>query len=255
MTHTNSTFYLKYKKVKLILGDKYLIDGVPYYFVKSTQKGYNFKSISDRKHNNPNIYVLKKHLYPVKDRYGIIKPSIFYVPNVINITKFNINPISMENDKEYKEITIIAPEGYVIDDKNSTKNVVKFKKIEQEKPLPRQFSELDLIEGYYVNNTSNVVSFRSDSVNEFSRNVFPTREHAEASLAISQLLQLRDIYNDGWMPDSMSSRIYHISVIQSDIVRGTTDNYNKLLSFKTQEIRDIFYDVFLDLIKIAKPFL
>ena len=44
------------------------------------------------------------------------------------------------------------------------------------------------------------------------KNTLPTKELAEAMLAMCQLLYLRDIYNDGWVPDwenESASEIYN----------------------------------------------
>ena len=100
---------------------------------------------------------------------------------------------------ETKEMKIQAPEGYEIDKENSTFENIVFKKIEKE--LPKSWEDLKILNGYYVNDSSEVDIFESYTTDEYNKNVFPTKEEAEACVALAQLCQLRDRYNDGWKPD------------------------------------------------------
>ena len=89
-----------------------------------------------------------------------------------------------------KNLKIQVPEGYEIDKENSTFDEIVFKKIEDN--LPKSWEELKIVGGYYVSGSSNIVYF--DGVNDINKNLFPTKEEAEACLALAQLCQLRDIY-------------------------------------------------------------
>ena len=156
---------------------------------------------------------------------------------------------------ENKELKIQVPEGYEIDTENSTFEKIVFKKVEKE--LPKSWEDLKEIEGFYVDNYSEVTVFEYYFNAEENKNVFPTKEEAEACIALSQLCQLRDRYNDGWKPDWNNGKEYKYSIV---INHGrpfveTYFNVQKVLSFKTEELRDKFLENFRDLIEIAKPLL
>lgn len=87
------------------------------------------------------------------------------------------------------------------------------------------------------------------------RNYLPDRATAEAVLALCQLIQLRDCYNDNWMPDWNNYKQdkhtieFHGDEIFCDmVVRNTA-----ILSFKTEDLRDQFLENFGDLIEKLKP--
>ena len=156
---------------------------------------------------------------------------------------------------ETKEMKIQAPEGYEIDKENSTFENIVFKKIEKE--LPKSWEDLKILNGYYVNDSSEVDIFESYTTDEYNKNVFPTKEEAEVCVALAQLCQLRDRYNDGWKPDweDYNETKYCIEFCQGRIETVDRVNCHKILTFKTEELRDKFLENFRDLIKIAKPLL
>ena len=156
---------------------------------------------------------------------------------------------------ETKEMKIQAPEGYEIDRENSTFEKIVFKKVERE--LPKKWEDLMGVSGFYVDSHSKVNVFRGCFAKEETKNIFPTKEEAKACLALAQLCQLRDKYNDGWKPDWNNGKEYKYSIV---INTGrpfveTYFNVQKVLSFKTEELRDKFLENFKDLIEIAKPLL
>ena len=156
---------------------------------------------------------------------------------------------------ETKEMKIQAPEGYEIDKENSTFENIVFKKIEKE--LPKSWEDLKILNGYYVNDSSEVDIFESYTTDEYNKNVFLTKEEAEACVALAQLCQLRERYNDGWKPDweDYNETKYCIEFCQGRIETVDRVNCHKILTFKTEELRDKFLENFRDLIKIAKPLL
>ena len=88
------------------------------------------------------------------------------------------------------------------------------------------------------------------------KNLFPNKEYAEAMLALCQLIQLRDCYNEGWKPDWLDNTTkYTISFFNENIVCNDNVSYQKVLAFKTRELRNEFFNNFKDLIEIAKPLL
>lgn len=157
---------------------------------------------------------------------------------------------------ETKEMKIQVPEGYEIDKEKSTFEKIVFKKVERE--LPKRWEDLKIIDGFFVSNLGYIekVSDNYTAANH-NKNIFPTIEEAEACLALAQLCQLRDKYNDGWKPDwnVTSETKYVIEVSKNTIVKNFYGNRHKILSFKTEELRDKFLENFRDLIETAKPLL
>ena len=159
---------------------------------------------------------------------------------------------------ETKEFKIQAPEGYEIDKEKSTFENIVFKKIENE--LPKNWCDLKFIKGFFVNGESEIkeINEAHDKILaiEGNRNIFPTKEEAEACIALSQLCQLRDRYNDGWKPDYKDNNVKYLLYYWGDtITKSRTTGASNLLVFKTEELRDKFLENFRDLIETAKPLL
>ena len=152
------------------------------------------------------------------------------------------------------ELKITIPEGYEIDKANSTFELIKFKKIE--KQLPNSLNELKRIHGFYIDSFSGIVELDGEPCMSI-RNVFPTKEYAEASLALAQLLQLRQVYNGDWKPDwtKKNCRKYCIYVFSNRIIAESLYEKQVALSFQTSELRDLFMENFSELLEIAKPLL
>ena len=159
---------------------------------------------------------------------------------------------------ETKEFKIQVPEGYEIDKEKSTFEKIVFKKIENE--LPKNWCDLKFIKGFFVNGESKIkeINEAHDKILaiEGNRNIFPTKEEAEACLALAQLCQLRDRYNDGWKPDWEDGTEKHVIYFSHDIIDRTSACLSHyVLTFKTQELRDKFLENFRYLIEVAKPLL
>ena len=156
---------------------------------------------------------------------------------------------------ETKEFKIQAPEGYEIDKEKSTFENIVFKKIEKE--LPKSWEDLYEVGGWFVDFHSDVVTSGSMRTGDSVKNRFPTKEEAEACIALSQLCQLRDRYNDGWKPDwKDDGEIKHcIEFFKGKIEKECHYVTKRVLCFKTRELRDKFLENFRDLIETAKPLL
>ena len=84
------------------------------------------------------------------------------------------------------------------------------------------------------------------------RNYLPTREAAEAHLALMQLHQLRDYYRQGWKPDWFQIEAeYSIIQVGYELTINPSVNFNSFLSFQTEEIAEEFLNNFRDLIEQA----
>lgn len=157
-----------------------------------------------------------------------------------------------------KEITITLPEGYEIDKEKSTLEKIVFRAL-PDKGLPRTWEELDGIDGYYVDTNSIVDQLPFSSCpRQRNRNLWPTREEAEASIALAQLCQLRDRYNGGRKInfDEVSSK-HNIIIYKGKPLPESCVSWHEscVLSFLTAELRDKFLENFRDLIEKAKPLL
>ena len=162
---------------------------------------------------------------------------------------------------ETKEMKIEIPEGYEIDREKSTFEKIVFKRAGRK--LPKKWEDLYKVGGWFVDFHSDVVTSGSMHTGDSVKNRFPTKEEAEACLALSQLCQLRDRYNEGWKPDwedrAQNKFIIYIhpnNEILFDKISANTHAISRhLLTFKTEELRDKFLENFRDLIEIAKPLL
>ena len=153
-----------------------------------------------------------------------------------------------------KTIQTQIPEGYEIDKDKSTFELIVLKKIEN--ALPMSWEDLVEIGGYFIDSDSNIHRNDRLSTHIDNKNIFPTKELAEASLALAQLLQLRDRWNDGWVPNwKDSSTKYTIIVDTGNIVSHINCNTSMVMNFKTPELRNLFLTTFKDLLEIAKPLL
>ena len=125
--------------------------------------------------------------------------------------------------------------------------------------LPKRWEDFECIKGYFVSLTSDVSYWNKEEYEELEdsdKNVFATREQAEASIALAQLSQLREVYRQGWKPDWNSIEQEKFIIIYTH--RGIFEcsvavNIPNFLSFQSPEIRDEFLENFRDLIKKANP--
>jgi hypothetical protein len=150
-----------------------------------------------------------------------------------------------------KTFKIEVPNGYEIDKEKSTFENIVFKEVKKE--LPETWQELRSIKGAYT--ISNIVHETAFLFAESgNKNVFATKEQAEASLALAQLSQLREVYRNGWKPDWTDGNYKYCIFFCNDLIRFCTNYETSLfLSFQDEETRDLFLENFRDLIEKAKP--
>lgn len=168
------------------------------------------------------------------------------------------NQFKSENDMS--EIKIEIPEGHIIDIENSNlkEGIIKFK--QAEKQLPKTWEEFckthPIKKGEcYIKEGSEILDYKSSTYRpgSLAKNV-GTKETCEAVLALMQLIQLRDCYNDGWVPNWNEDNHKFIIYCESDEIAVNTNIYAKrVLTFKTEELRNQFLKNFRNLIEIAKP--
>ena len=159
-----------------------------------------------------------------------------------------------------KSMKIIPPEGYEVDREHSTFECIKFKPINP--PLPTTWEEFCKThpvkqEEAYINNCGLIGTVGKGSrLPNVDKNVLPSKKMAEAILALCQLIQLRDCYNDGWQPNWASKEFKYVLCPKNGSMQfGMNDTVSRILAFKTKELREKFLENFKDLIEIAKPLL
>ena len=106
---------------------------------------------------------------------------------------------------------------------------------------------------YYLD-TSSCIIVISDSkrYSGSDRNLLPSKEAAEAHLALMQLHQLRDCYREGWEPDWNNDCNKYIIVKNRDKYVVFGGNWtNEFLSFQDRERAEEFLTNFRELIEKA----
>jgi hypothetical protein len=84
----------------------------------------------------------------------------------------------------------------------------------------------------------------------------PNDNMAEAFKALAKLIWLRDYYNEGWQPDWEDDEWkYFIEYYRGKLSVERTCGNNRVLAFKSKEIRDKFLEEQKELLEIAKPLL
>lgn len=149
-----------------------------------------------------------------------------------------------------------VPDDYraVYDEKSDTVQIVKL-------TLPKTWEEFCEITPiidweYFINERSEIDEVRKRERNPLTdKSTIQTQEMAVAFRALMQLIQLRDCYRQGWIPDWTNSGELKYSVVSylngvSTDVRYTTKG---VLSFQTEELCNEFFANFQDLIIQAAP--
>ena len=80
-------------------------------------------------------------------------------------------------------------------------------------------------------------------------------EKAKAMRSFIQLIHLRDCYRNGWEPKAKEIFYCIESSLEGDIFCCCGKYHNEVLSFQSEEIRDMFLENFRDLIEQAKEFI
>lgn len=158
-----------------------------------------------------------------------------------------------------KEIKINCPEGYTIDEENSTFECIKFKPIEKPK-----FSDYDSsfkINGFYIDETFSTIEPICDDAynNGDTKNVFATEKQAKSALAMAQISQI--MANDERFGGAITEKEWENQNIQKycivrTLVKLVSTYYShvyftdfQFLAFHTEVQRDLFLQENLQLVK------
>lgn len=119
---------------------------------------------------------------------------------------------------ETKELKVQAPEGYEIDAENSTFECIKFKPIKKDITYEDVCNKLfERNSGYYINQYGKIDSFCLASY-KFDANNAPNNKQLKRLLALNQLLNITEYYNNNRKKDTIEYAI----IYDFDEVRFTT---------------------------------
>ena len=135
-------------------------------------------------------------------------------------------------------------------DARPTLSVFETKYVSKEdfKKIPTFEEAWDYTKNVYIDKIGNFKKYEG----------YPSQELANAFEALRKLIFLRDYYNSNWKPDWNDNYNEMKWIIHINNNKITTDyiySINKILCFKTMEIRDKFLNDQRKLIEIAKPLL
>jgi hypothetical protein len=126
-----------------------------------------------------------------------------------------------------------------------------------EPPKVPRWEDLGEIKGYYVNLIGLPTEYQCSYRCELNRNTFPTLQHAEAAIALAQLLQLRDskFYRNGWKPDwsvENTDLSYSVIIRSGQALIYSSMNLSEIFSFQDQETATRFINDQAELLNIYK---
>lgn len=158
-----------------------------------------------------------------------------------------------------KEIHIEIPNGMMLDEEKYKNNIIAFlpKPVDPLAHLPKSWEELKTVSGFYIDGDDAVIIPASEVICvNTCKDIVPTESQAKAILALCQLLQLRDRFNDGdQLVMTGRDERYCIWNACSKIKTITYTPTNCILKFKTRELRDHFLTHHRALIEEAKELL
>lgn len=252
----------------IICYDK-LINLVPDDIIKSCL--VNLSSLGSRK--GQSIHDIVDNYIKVISQYKGVNKTWKYQIDIIDpvtwtfeaeMSQKQFDKIYKSQNKIMKKYKVKIPKGFipVSETKTTTDGnltiSLKLEPIPAVKPikkeLPKTWEELGTITGYYVESKScEVASLITEHPTEScNRNIWPTRKLAEASVALTELMQLRKKYNEG----------VELSLNEVSIYKDEADNIvaeehcsRGPLKFMSKEIGLKFLNTFKPLLVIASPLL
>jgi len=87
------------------------------------------------------------------------------------------------------------------------------------------------------------------------RNLYPTKEYAEAARALAQLLMLRQEWVGDWKPDWGNAKYCIYRSFVDDNLGIMNTNTPRVMSFPDEDTAEEFFEDFKDLLETAKPLL
>lgn len=155
-----------------------------------------------------------------------------------------------------KQIQILGENGQWIDSLADIK--WKEHKEYRVKPTKIEFEDCSFNdEEYCVDEFGRISEIEAASFNiEKRTNFIKDKKIAEAYAVLPQLIRLVDEYNKGWKPNYKDGDCkYYVGCYEGNLELFVNSYTQRLLVFKSAEIRDKFLEDHRDLIEIAKPLL
>ena len=158
------------------------------------------------------------------------------------------------------EQKIIIPDGFKLEKVSET----EYKIVPDRKKLPKTWEEFceknpRRPREFFIHANSTICTCyaneqRDERNSNFDKNLLTSEEKAEAILALCQLIQLRDCYNDGWKPDWTTCKTKHcLALGPNGWYTCTSGTAEHIFAFKTEKLRDEFGKNFKDLLDKLKP--
>lgn len=129
----------------------------------------------------------------------------------------------------------------------------------EKKKLPESWEELKKVKGFYSEKYSRVESTGSMPANTENKNIFRTKEQAEAAIALAQLSQLMYVWNEGWDAKNIEINSPSNPLVWIDGYFNicSVGLFSRFLTFKNRRIAEQFIACpeIKKLIEQAKPLL
>lgn len=198
--------------------------------------------------------------------------ELFWSPLLGDVKLYDIDEEAKTIDVTTKDLATwkINADGTISIDEVTSPEVMLFPskeqrdwtkvKYEPKKELPKTWEEF--CKNYpckkdecYINSGCGLHGIREGAERQVycDRNLLPSKQAAEAHLALMQLHQLRDAWREGWLPDWKNSvqRKYVISNIDGEFKISLHFNYCCFLAFQDEKQADEFKNCFINLIRKA----
>lgn len=190
----------------------------------------------------PYIFVIDSEIYS-------------YNKNDIEFIEHFINGHYMKEN----ELTITIPEGQEINWEESAKQEkIVFKKRDTKPKSWEEYCKNFKGQYYYIqDNRDNIdTSFTPNGLISAYKNYVPSKELAEAFLAMMQLISLRQAWIGDWKPDWSNEYTDKYCIIGKNYCNFeiyTLSRCRYALSFPTREMAIDFMNCFKDLLNVARP--
>ena len=137
---------------------------------------------------------------------------------------------------ETKEIKIQVPEGYEVDNEESTFENIVFKK----KNAINCWKDLEKISGCSITNESDIVHWSELTTIEGNKNVFLNDKYAKSALALAQISQLLPYYDSNVDWNNKSTIKYSVFRMRNEIVIDSYTVSYHFLSFNSRKEAERF---------------
>lgn len=175
--------------------------------------------------------------------YYIGNNNIIEMAKVLSSQEYELLTLKQYKEKymntETKELQIVIPEGYEIDEKNSTFEKIVFKKVEEKLTYEKIAEKLfEYKEHYYTSDTGRIMK---TDIGWRCPNAAPTKHQLERLLALNKLMNVAHYLNDGWEPDWNDIEQEKFYIYYSNVSKTIEIDYNCVCNsgevyFKSREL-------------------